>query len=158
MRWDQIDPEKAEWRFTLSKVGKDHIVPLSRQAMEILDGLKPLTGRGEFVFESLTRRGRPISPEALNRALQTLGYDTRKEITAHGFRAIARTLLHEELGYPPEIIEHQLGHRVPDLLGEAYNRTKFLAKRKEMLQRWADYIDSLRDGRQFQIDNVIPLR
>ena len=158
MRWDQIDSEKAEWRFTLSKVGKEHIVPLSRQAMEILDGLKPLTGRGEFVFESLTRRGRPISPEALNRALQTLGYDTRREITAHGFRAIARTLLHEELGYPPEIIEHQLGHRVPDLLGEAYNRTKFLAKRKEMLQRWGDYIDSLRDGRQFQIDNVIPLR
>ena len=74
------------------------------------------------------------------------GYDTKTEITGHGFRAVARTLLHERLGIDPNIIEHQLAHRVPDALGSAYNRTRFLEQRKEMMQKWADYLDELKAG------------
>lgn len=85
-----------------------------------------------------------MSEAAINAALRRLGFDTKKEITAHGFRAIARTLLHERLKFDPVIIEHQLAHAVPDTLGRAYNRTKFLEKRKEMMQAWADYLDKLK--------------
>ena len=81
--------------------------------------------------------------ETLNAALRRMGIDTKKEQTSHGFRAVARTLLHEVLKYPPDIIEHQLGHKVPDRLGTAYNRTKFLEERRKMMQEWADYIDNL---------------
>jgi integrase len=85
-----------------------------------------------------------MSDMALNAALRRLGIDTREELTGHGWRAVARTLLHERLGYPPEVIEHQLAHRVPDVLGRAYNRTRFLEQRREMMQRWADYLDELK--------------
>lgn len=146
MKWQDIDFEKAEWRFKLSKTKQDHIVPLSRQVIQILQELKPLTGHSPYVF---TGRGwdRPISDAATNAALQRMGIDTKTEITSHGFRAVARTLLHEVLGYEPDIIEHQLGHKVPDRLGQAYNRTKFLEHRKKMMQDWADYIDNLREGK-----------
>lgn len=87
-----------------------------------------------------------MSEAAINAALRRLGYDTKTEITGHGFRAMARTILHQELDVKPELIEHQLAHRVPDSLGSAYNRTKFLVERKRMMQTWADYLDALREG------------
>jgi integrase len=87
-----------------------------------------------------------MSDAAINAALRRMGYDTKTEITGHGMRAMARTILHQELGIAPEVIEHQLAHRVPDALGDAYNRTKFLKERRAMMQKWADYLDQLRQG------------
>jgi integrase len=154
MKWTDVDLGKAEWRYTAGKTGTEHLVPLAAQAVAVLRELHSITGqdRHGFVFPGV-RPGRQLSDAALNRALQTLGYDTRTEVTSHGFRATARTLLAEELNFPPEVIEHQLGHRVPDALGSAYNRTRFLAQRRAMMQSWADYLDTLRAGA-----DVIPLR
>jgi integrase len=151
-RWANIDLERAEWRYTVSKTKTDHLVPLARQAVAILRDIQPLTGQGEFVFPG-TISGRGISDATINRALQRMGYDTREEMTGHGFRAMARTLLAEELHFPPEVIEHQLAHKVPDALGTAYNRTKFLKERRTMMQDWADYLDRLKKGAE-----VIPIR
>jgi integrase len=153
-RWADIDLEKAEWKFTANKTKTEHLVPLSKQALAILEELHPLTGcdKTGLIFPG-QRPGRPLSNAALNAALRNLGYDTRTEITGHGFRAMARTLLAEELNFPAEVIEHQLAHSVPDALGTAYNRTKFLRQRKEMMQSWADYLDKLKVGAE-----VIPLR
>ena len=142
-KWADIDIDHAEWKFTVLKTKMEHLVPLSRQALEILREIHPLTGGGKYVFPGI-RSGRPISDMTLNRALQTMGYDTATEMTAHGFRAMARTLLAERLHFPAEVIEHQLAHRVPDTLGTAYNRTKFLDDRRRMMQSWADYLDGLR--------------
>ena len=144
-KWTEIDLERTEWRYTVSKTKTDHLVPLSRQAVEILRDIHRLTGQGDLVFPG-TASGRTISDMTLNRALQRMGYDTKTEMTGHGFRAMARTLLAEELNYPPEVIEHQLAHKVPDALGTAYNRTKFLKTRIEMMQAWADYLDRLKKG------------
>jgi len=144
MRWVDVDLERAEWCYTISKTGTEHHVPLARQAVEILKSLKEEYGAGEFVFPSRSRGGRHLSNMTINRALQDMGIDTRKEHTAHGFRSMARTLLAERLGWSPEVIEHQLAHRVPDSLGTAYNRTKYLDQRREMMQAWADYLDQLR--------------
>ncbi|MCG7399706.1 tyrosine-type recombinase/integrase [Caballeronia zhejiangensis] len=146
MRWDEVHLDAAEWRFVASKNGPSHIVPLPLQAIAILRELYPLTGRGEFVFPGRDDRTRPMSNATLNRALQRAGISTREEQTGHGFRAMARTILHEGLRFAPEVIEHQLAHRVPDVLGRAYNRTRFLKDRTEMMQQWADYLDRLRDG------------
>jgi len=142
-QWQDIDFPRAEWRFIASKTRMDHIVPLSRQAVAILQILFPLTASTGWVF--LGRDfSKPMSEVTINAALQRLGFDTKTEITAHGFRAMARTLLHEQLGFPPEVIEHQLAHRVPDRLGTAYNRTRFLEQRRVMMQTWADYLDRLK--------------
>ena len=89
-----------------------------------------------------------MSDAAVNAALRRMGYDTRTEITGHGFRAMARTILHQDLGIAPEVIEHQLAHRVPYTLGTAYNRTKFLPARRAMMQKWANYLDKLKLGTQ----------
>jgi integrase len=118
----------------------------------ILGELRPLTGHGEYLFPGRDPR-QPISNATLNAALVRMGYDTKTEMTGHGFRATARTLLAEELGCDPLIIEHQLAHAVPDTLGTAYNRTKYLKQRKEMMQTWADHLDRLRIGAE-----IIPLR
>ena len=151
-RWADIDLEKGEWRFTVSKTKTEHLVPLAKQAVGILRRLQPISGKKELVFPGLIS-GKPISNSTINRALQNMGYDTQEEMTGHGFRAMARTLLAEEIGIEPHIIEHQLAHKVPDALGTAYNRTKFINPRREMMQAWADYLDSLkRDA------NVIPRR
>ena len=147
MKWEDIDWERKEWRFIAYKIKKEHIVPLSRQVMEILEELKPLTGHSPYVFMR-TSGNRHISNAATNAALRRMGIDTKNEIISHGFRAVARTLLHEVLGYEPDIIEHQLAHKVPDRLGEAYNRTKFLDHRRKMMQDWADYIDALREEKK----------
>jgi integrase len=151
-RWKDIDLDAAEWKYTVSKTKTEHFVPLARQAVAILEELRPLTGGGEYVFPGV-RPGRLLSDAALNRALQSMGYDTKTEVTGHGFRAMARTLLAEKLNFPPEVIKHQLVHAVPDTLGRAYNRTRFLAQRREMMRIWADYLDDLRSGAV-----VVPLR
>jgi len=127
-------------------------VPLATQAVVILRELRALTGNGRYVFPGARDRNRPMSNAAINAALRRLGYDTRTEITGHGFRAMARTILHEELEQEPEVIEHQLAHAVPDNLGAAYNRTKFIKERRTMMQKWADYLDRLKVGAE-----VIPI-
>ena len=148
MKWQDVDLDRAEWRFTASKTRSDHVVPLARQAIAILAGVAPLTCGlpGGYVFPNGRSTDRPLSDAALNAALRRLGIDTREELTSHGWRAVARTMLHERLGYPAEVIEAQLAHRVPDALGRAYNRTRFLDRRRMMMQAWADYLDALRDG------------
>lgn len=156
-KWKDFDLDKAEWKFLVSKTKKIeepkiHLVPLASQAVVILLELYPLTGHGEFVFPGARSNGRAMSEAAVNAALRRMGYDTKTEITGHGFRAMARTILHEVHGIPPEVIEHQLAHKVPDALGSAYNRTKFLPARKAMMQQWADYLDKLKAGAE-----IIPL-
>ena len=146
MQWADVDLDAAEWRFTASKTATDHLVPLSRQAVAILRELEPLTGRGRYVFPSGRGMGRPMSDAAINAAYRRLGIDTATELTGHGWRAVARTLLHERLGFAAEVIEHQLAHSVPDSLGRAYNRTRFIDDRRRMMQAWGDYLDALRAG------------
>lgn len=143
-RWADIDLELSEWRYRVPKTKNNHLVPLSCQATELLKDIKPFSGQGEFVFMGGRDPKKPMSAAAINTALRRMGYDTKTEITGHGFRAMARTILHERLNIDPHIIEHQLAHRVPDALGAAYNRTKFIEQRKLMMQKWADYLDELR--------------
>ncbi|VVD29945.1 tyrosine-type recombinase/integrase [Paraburkholderia dioscoreae] len=150
--WTEFDLDKAEWRYHVSKTRTEHLVPLSTQAVAILRSLHSLTGSGQYVFPGARDRKRPMSEAAINAALRRLGYDTRTEITGHGFRAMARTILHEELEQKPEVIEHQLAHAVPDNLGGAYNRTKFIKERRAMMQKWADYLDGIKAGAQ-----IIPI-
>lgn len=145
-RWNDIDLEAGEWRYLVSKTKTEHLVPLSRQALEILREIQPVSGHREFVFTGGHDPLKCMSEAAINAALKRMGYDTRTEITGHGFRAMARTLLHERLNIDPHIIEHQLAHTVPDALGRAYNRTRFIAQRREMMQLWADYLDELKAG------------
>ena len=148
MRWEEVNLDAGEWRYTVTKTGVQHLVPLSRQAVAVLKNLHPVTGHlpGGWVFPGGRSPLRPMSEAAINAAYRRLGIDTRTELTGHGWRAIARTLLHERLGYPPEVIEHQLSHKVPDALGEAYNRTRFLEQRRQLMQAWADYLDRLKAG------------
>jgi integrase len=143
--WADIDLEGAEWRFTASKSGQPHIVPLSTQAVAILRELHPLTGRGRFVFPSARTDERPMSDNAILAALRRLGIP-KDEMTGHGFRAMARTVLDEVLGYRPEWIEQQLAHAVRDPLGRAYNRTAHLEGRRAMMQGWGDYLDRIKSG------------
>jgi integrase len=151
-KWEDIDIEKAEWVFlhskqkTSIKVKRKLIVPLSRQAVAILKDVYPLTGNGIYVFPGL-RPGRSISEGTINKALRTLGYDTRTEITAHGFRAMARTVIAERLHLDTQWIERQLSHRTSERLGESYDRTQFLDDRRKMMQTWADYLDGLKSGK-----------
>lgn len=150
--WADFDLDKAEWGYFVTKTKSDHLVPLASQAVAILKELHALTGHGRYVFPGRDPQ-KAMSEAAVNAALRRMGYDTKTEITGHGFRAMARTILHEELHQKPEVIEHQLAHKVPDALGTAYNRTKFLKERKAMMQLWADYLDKLKAGA-----DVIPLR
>ena len=143
--WSGIDLDKGEWRYLITKTQTLHLVPLSSQAVAVLKDLHPLTGRGRYLFPGRDPQ-KPMSEAAINAALRRMGYDTKTEITGHGFRAMARTILAEELHQKPEVIEHQLGHSVPDALGTAYNRTKFLKERRAMMQLWADYLDKLKLG------------
>jgi integrase len=142
--WSEIDLDNAEWNIPGSKMKmkEAHLVPLSKQAIEILTALKPLTGTGQYVFPGRTA-ARPMSENAILVALRTMGY-TKDEMTGHGFRAMARTLIDEKLQIRPDLIEHQLAHAVRDPLGRAYNRTQHLAERRKMMQQWADYLDELK--------------
>ena len=150
-KWADIDLDAAEWRYVVSKTKTYHVVTLASQAVAILRELHSLSGHGAHVFPGRDPH-KPMSDAAINAALRRMGYDTKTEITGHGFRAMARTLLHEELEFAPEVIEHQLAHKVPDTLGAAYNRTRFLKQRCIMMQAWADYLDRLKAGAE-----VIPL-
>jgi integrase len=145
--WTEIDLEAAEWRIpgNKMKMGVDHMVPLSNQAVEILRSMHYLTGHGQYVFPSLRTGERPMSENTVNAALRGMGY-SKEMHTAHGFRATARTIMDEVLNERVDLIEHQLAHAVKDPNGRAYNRTAHLPARKEMMQRWADYIDKLRIG------------
>lgn len=143
--WTEFDLKAAQWEIPTErmKMKQAHIVPLSKQAIAILQELQPLTGRGKYVFPSFRTSLRPMSDNALNAALRRMGFEQGSH-TAHGFRAMARTVLDEHLEYRVEIIEHQLAHTVKDANGVAYNRTTHLAKRRVMMQAWADYLDTLR--------------
>ena len=139
-QWVEFDLAGRTWDFKPSKGGSPMITPLPSQAVEILRELHALTGTTGPVFLSPSGTGKPLSNTAVNGALRALGYT----VTIHGFRATARTLLVERLGFRTEVVEMQLGHAVRDPLGRAYNRTTFLEQRREMLQRWADYLEELR--------------
>ncbi len=154
MEWTEVDLSKAEWCLPPEKMkmNQPHIVPLSAQAIEILKDQQPLSGHTQYVFPGERSRKRPMSDNALNAALRKMDF-TKDEMTAHGFRAMARTLLDEELEFPHHLIEHQLAHEVRDPLGRAYNRTKHLPQRRKMMQAWADYLDQLKAGAE-----VIQLR
>ena len=152
--WAEVDLDTAEWRIPASKMKMkvDHLVPLSTQAVALLRSMQSITGHGRYVFPSLRTGERPMSDNTINAALRGLGYS--KEVhTAHGFRALARTIMDEVLGERVDLIEHQLAHAVKDPNGRAYNRTAHLPARRVMMQNWADYLDKLRIGAE-----VIPIR
>jgi len=145
--WSEFDLDAAEWRIPAAKMkmGVEHLVPLPTQAVEVLRGLHDLSGHGRYVFPSIRTGERCMSENTVNAALRGMGY-SKEVMTAHGFRAMARTILDEVLGEHPDLIEHQLAHAVRDPNGRAYNRTSHLPERKRMMQRWADYLDTLRKG------------
>ncbi len=151
--WAEIDLNNAEWNIPAErmKMREPHLVPLSTQAIEILRKLQPLTGTGKFVFPGARSASRPMSENTVVAALRRLDYG-HDEMTGHGFRAMARTILDEVLQVRPDYIEHQLAHAVRDANGRAYNRTTHLHERKKMMQQWADYLDKLKVGA-----DVIPL-
>ena len=147
MEWAEINWDESRWELPAEKMKMrlPHIVPLCRQALEILRELEPITGRGRYVFPSARGASRPLSENGVRTALRALGY-TNEQMTPHGFRAMARTILDEVLGYRVEWIEHQLAHAVKDANGRAYNRTSHLKDREKMMQGWADYLDALKAG------------
>lgn len=156
MEWAWIDldaaalsvPAEVMKRSKIDKAnGPPHFVPLAPQAVAILRELQPLTGHGRYVFPSLLTGERCMSENTVRGALRRMGYGN-DDMTAHGFRAMARTMIDERLGVPAEVIEAQLAHAVGDALGRAYNRTQFLDQRREMMAKWADYLDRLRVGAQ----------
>lgn len=151
--WSEIDLDRAEWCIPAErmKMKEPHIVPLATQAVAVLRELHALTGTGRYVFPSPRSARRPMSNNAVLSALRRIGYG-KDEMTGHGFRAMARTVLDEVLGFRVDIIEHQLAHAVKDPLGRAYNRTKHLPERRRMMQAWADYLDGLKNGA-----GIIPL-
>lgn len=144
--WEDIDFKAKEWRSYISKTDFYHIVPLSTQDIAILNEIKPLTGSGKYVFPSSRGDGRPMSNNTIRTALKTLGYDSDK-MTAHGFRTTASTLLNEQ-GWSPDAIERQLAHAPRDQVRAAYNRAQYLDERRRMMQSWADYLDTLKNGAQ----------
>jgi integrase len=145
--WVEVDLDAAEWRIPAAKMKmeNDHIVPLARQVVALLRDLQAVTGHVRYVFPAITKGSRPMSDNTVNSALRQLGY-TGDVAVGHGFRATARTLMDEVLGERVDLIEHQLAHQVKDVNGRAYNRTAHLPARREMMQRWADYLDQLRAG------------
>lgn len=151
--WTELDFAAAEWRIPAGKMKmkEQHIVPLSLQAIAILREIQPLTGRGRYVFPSERGGGRPMSENTINAALRRLGY-AKNEMTGHGFRSMASTLLHE-LGLPNAVIERQLAHGERNKVSASYNFAEHLPARRNMMQTWADYLDKLRVGA-----TVIPIR
>jgi len=150
--WPEIDFNAAEWRIPAEKMKMRvaHIVPLSKQVVAILKELQPLTGRGKYVFPSIRNPSRPMSENTINASLRRIGY-SKEEICAHGFRAMASTMLHEQ-GWNSDVIERQLAHKEGNAIKGAYNHARHLPERKKMMQHWADYLDVLRDGAE-----VIPI-
>jgi integrase len=144
--WQEIDLENSEWRVPAErmKMREQHIVPLPQQAVAILKELHGLTGGGRYVFPAIGPQARPMSENTLGAALRRLGYSS-EEMTAHGFRTLASTLLNEQ-GWHPDLIELQLAHKERNKVRAAYNRAQRLAERRRMMQAWADYLDGLRAG------------
>jgi len=153
--WSEIDLDAAEWNIPAAKMKMrmPHLVPLSSQAITIFADLKAIAGRGRYAFPSARSQQRPMSDVAVLAALRRMGYST-EEMTGHGFRATARTILDEVLGFRPDVIEHQLAHAVKDPNGRAYNRTSHLPERRKMMQAWADYLDSLRAGKRGELSRL----
>jgi integrase len=151
--WAEIDLDGAEWRIAAHrmKLRQQHLVPLARQAVGLLRDIQPLTGRGRYVFPSPRSAERPLSDNAITAALRRMGY-TGDQMSWHGFRAMASTLLNET-GYPPDVIELQLAHQERNEVRAAYNRAQRLEERRTMMQSWADYLDGLRQGA-----DVMPFR
>lgn len=151
--WEEIDLDAAEWRIPAEKMKmkSPHIVPLSKQAVSVLNKIQPLTGQGRYVFPSERTRARPMSENTVNAALRRMGY-TKEEVTGHGFRSMASTLLHEQ-GWRSEVIERQLAHQERNKVKAAYNHAEHLAERKKMMQTWTDYLDALKAGAK-----IIPFR
>lgn len=147
-----IPAERMKRRKVDKANGIPHLVPLAPKALAILEELRPLTGHGRYVFPSLLTGERCMSENTVRAALRRLGY-TNDDMTAHGFRAMARTMAAERLNVQPEVIEAQLAHTVPDPLGRAYNRTQYLDQRRALMTQWANYVDQLRDGAK-----VLPLK
>lgn len=152
--WAEINLDDATWNIPEGKMKMKlpHIVPLSNQAVAILNELKELTGASKYLFPSVRSFSRTMSENTINAALRYMGYD-KDTMTGHGFRAMARTILDEVLQVRPDFIEHQLAHAVRDPNGRAYNRTAHLTERRMMMQKWADYLDGLKQGAK-----VIPLQ
>lgn len=150
-QWVDMQLDAQEWRYTVTKTNTPHIVPLSRQAVDILCELQPLTGHGRYVFPGARSNGRPMSDNAILAAMRRMNID-KSEMSGHGFRAVAKTILDEVLGVRPDLIEHQLAHAVRDPNGRAYNRTAHLPERRKMMQQWSDYLDKIKVGGE-----VIPL-
>ncbi len=150
MEWAEVDLEGGYWHIPQAKKKErnkregDHTVPLPKQALALLIDLKPLTGHRQYVFTNQRDHSRHSNPESVNKALRDMGYSSKEVHCFHGFRASARTMLDEQLGLRVEWIEHQLAHTVRDPLGRAYNRTKHLPQRIDMMQRWANYLDDLK--------------
>jgi len=160
MEWAELDLDAALWTIPSMKMkrtklekeqGEAHIVPLPTQAVALLRGIQPLTGRGRYVFPGERSHDRPLSDNSVRSALYSLGFG--KEQSWHGFRASARTMLVDQLDLDPLVIEANLAHAVKDANGRSYNRTQYVAKRFEMVQQWADYLDKLAKGA-----DVLPLR
>ena len=159
--WEEFDLEGGEWRIPAARMkrskqdkanGVPHLVPLPAQALAILRDLHPLTGHGRYVFPSPRTSERPMSDNAVLSALRRMGFP-KDEMTGHGFRAMARTMLAERLGVDEAVIEAQLAHTVSGALGRAYNRTQFIEQRRSMMQAWAGYLDQLSKGAE-----VIPFK
>jgi len=142
--WNEIDLDKAEWRIPAEKMKmKDpHIVPLASQVVEVLFEILPITGQGQYVFHSVRTNFRPMSENTVLAALRRMGY-TKEEMSGHGFRAMASTVLHEQ-GWPSDIIERQLAHAERNSIKAAYNHAQHLPERRKMMQAWADYLDKLK--------------
>ncbi|HTW38013.1 MAG TPA: integrase arm-type DNA-binding domain-containing protein [Steroidobacteraceae bacterium] len=154
-RWSEIDFENAEWRVSARHMKRkvQHIVPLSRQSLAVLHDLKAITGYGPLLFPALGNPERCMSENTINQALRTMGYSS-KDMTAHGFRSMASTLLNEQ-GWPPDAIERQLSHIEDDEVRGAYNYAQHLPIRRTMMQVWADYLDDLRAGRKRRPDTCV---
>ncbi len=161
MEWAEVDTETALWTIPSDKMkrtkegkanGRPHLVPLAPQALAILADIRPLTGHGRYVFPSIRTGERPMSDNTIRAALQGMGY-TNDDMSAHGFRATARTIMAERLSINPEVIEAQLAHGKSGPLGMAYDRTQFMDQRRLMMITWADYLDTLRAGAQ-----IIPIK
>lgn len=151
--WSEIDFDNAVWKISAGKMKlrRVHWVPLSKQALEILQELHPLTGKGKYLFPNMRSAERPMSENTINAALRRMGYSS-DEMCGHGFRSMASTLLHE-MGFEPHVIERQLAHAQESKVAAAYNHAEYIDQRRLMMQAWADYLDSLKSGE----NKVVPL-
>ncbi|MEZ5454492.1 MAG: site-specific integrase, partial [Thiothrix sp.] len=153
MEWAEVDTERAVWVIQAEKMkaGRVHVVPLCGQALALLEEMKPITGKRRYVFPSRTDTSKPMSNNTIRQALRRMDYGN-DTMTAHGFRALASTRLYE-MGFSSDLIEKQLAHSVGSEVRRAYDRSQHIQERTVMMQQWADYLDSSRDGAQ-----VIPFK